>query len=201
MRIFLSHNSADKVLVRTLAMLLAGEGLNLFFDEWDIRLGDPLIGSIERGLQEADVFIIVWSEAARRSNWVDVELQTFMRRRIDNQALRIVPLMLDATPLPALLSNFAGMNLAPDNPTGNTVETVVRALVGDRRDIALAQQLQARINQLAREHLGDADPFGWLVCPACASDRIKRSTTTDYDRDEVYYLISCEACGNGDWTQ
>lgn len=36
-QVFLSHNSADKVLVRSLAMLLAGEGLNLFFDEWDNR--------------------------------------------------------------------------------------------------------------------------------------------------------------------
>ncbi|WP_366513506.1 TIR domain-containing protein [Mesorhizobium sp.] len=37
----MSHNSADKDTVRALAMLLAGEGINLFFDEWDIRQGDP----------------------------------------------------------------------------------------------------------------------------------------------------------------
>lgn len=201
MIVFLSHNSADKETVRTLAMLLAGEGINLFFDEWDIRLGDALMGVIEQGLQDADIFVVVWSDAARRSNWVDVEVQTFLRRRVDNHALRVIPLMLDDTPLPALLANYAGMNIAPGNRQGNTIETVVRALVGDDRDVQLAQRLQRRLNQLAEEILGPGDPFGWLVCPGCGSDQLTRNSVTDPDRDETYYTIHCDVCGHGDWTQ
>lgn len=202
MHVFLSHNSADKDAVRALAMLLAGEGINLFFDEWDIRLGDPLMGTIERGLQAADVFVVVWSTAAQRSNWVDIEVQTFLRRRIDNQALRVIPLMLDDTPLPALLANFAGLDLAPGNPQGNTIETVVRALVGDgQRDIELAQRLQRRLNELSRDNLGDADPFGWLVCPSCGSADLHRSSATDHASDNTYFMIECGGCGNSDWTQ
>jgi predicted RNA-binding Zn-ribbon protein involved in translation (DUF1610 family) len=201
LNVFLSHNSADKDTVRALAMLLAGEGINLFFDEWDIRLGDPLVGTIERGLHDADVFIVVWSDAASRSNWVDVELQTFLRRRIDNHALRVIPLMLDETPLPPLLANYAGMNLIPGNPLNNTIETVVRALLGNERDVQLAQRLQRRLNELAKASLGEDDHFGWLVCPACGSENLRRDSATDHERDNTYYTIHCEECGNGDWTQ
>lgn len=201
MNIFLSHNSADKELVRALAMLLTGEGINVFFDEWDIRLGDPLMGTIERGLHDADVFIIVWSDAASRSNWVDVELQTFFRRRIDNHDLRVIPLILDGTPLPPLLSNYAGMNLMEGNPQNNTIETVVRTLLGNERDVQLAQRLQRRLNELAEACLDEGDPFGWLVCPSCGSANLRRGSTTDPERDEIYYTIGCEDCGSGDWTQ
>lgn len=199
--IFLSHNSANKDTVRALAMLLAGEGINLFFDEWDIRLGDPLMGTIERGLYDADVFIIVWSDAASRSNWVDVELQTFLRRRIDKNTLRVIPLMLDETPLPPLLANYAGMNLMPGNPLNNTIETVVRALLESERDVQLAQRLQRRLNDLAKANLGDGDPFGWLVCPGCGSENLLRGSATDYQRDNSYFTINCEDCGRSDWTQ
>lgn len=182
-------------------MLLAGEGINLFFDEWDIRLGDPLMGTIERGLHDADVFIVVWSAAASRSNWVDVELQTFLRRRIDNDTLRVIPLMLDETPLPPLLANYAGMNLMPGNPLNNTIETVVRALLGNERDVQLAQRLQRRLNELAKASLGDDDHFGWLVCPGCGSENLRRDSATDDQRDNTYYTIHCEDCGRSDWTQ
>lgn len=201
MHIFLSHNSADKVVVRTLAMLLAGEGITPFFDEWDIRIGDPLMRTIERGIEDADVFLIFWSASALQSNWVDAELQTFLRRRIDNPVLRPVPIMLDDTPLPALLANYAGMNISEGNPQGDTIETVVRSLVGDDRDVQLAQRLQRRLNQLALKNLGDSDHFGWLVCPGCGSNRLRRYTHVDPARDDIYYMIDCEDCGCGDWTQ
>lgn len=46
------------------------------------------------------------------------------------------------------------------------------------------------------------DPrFGLGLCPGCASRNLKRSTTTDYARDEIYYLIQCLDCGWSDWTQ
>lgn len=201
MNVFLSHNSADKDTVRALAMLLAGEGVNLFFDEWDIRLGDPLMGTIERGIQDADIFVIVWSNAARESNWVDVEVQTFLRRRIDNQALRVIPLMMDGTPLPALLANYAGLNIAPDNPQGNTLETVVRRLVGDEQGIQLAQRLQRRLNELTEMLVDKNDPFGLAVCPTCSSDQLHRSGKHDPVGDEFYYFIECKECGYSDWTQ
>ncbi len=187
MNVFLSHNSADKDTVRALAMLLAGEGINLFFDEWDIRLGDPLMGTIERGIEDADVFMIFWSENARQSNWVDTEVQTFLRRRIDRPELRVVPLFLDAAPLPALLANYAGLNLAPDNPQGNDIETVVRALVGDERNVELAQRLQRRLNSLAEECLGQGDPSACGLVndgqPGCACLHLCHAVA-QYERTE-----------------
>lgn len=51
--------------------------------------------------------------------------------------------------------------------------------------------------------VADADEpvFGLRLCPKCASDRLKHSGQMDYKHDEIYYLIECEECGWGDWTQ
>ena len=38
--VFLSHSSKDKAIVRPLAERLRAHGLQVWFDEWELRLGD-----------------------------------------------------------------------------------------------------------------------------------------------------------------
>ena len=40
MRIFISHNKADLITARAIALLLVEQGLDVWFDEWEIRPGD-----------------------------------------------------------------------------------------------------------------------------------------------------------------
>lgn len=49
--LFLSHSSADKTFVEKLAKDLEGVGVNVWFDKWEIKVGDSLTGKIEEGLQ------------------------------------------------------------------------------------------------------------------------------------------------------
>lgn len=180
-------------------MLLAAEGASIFFDEWSIPLGAPLVGGIQTGIAESDVFILIWSAAAQSSNWVGAEAQAFVRRRMDQQHLRIIPLMIDETPLPAMVADYRGLNLAPGTPQGNTLETVIQVLFGEHRDVEIAQRLQLRLLQLARDNTDARDHFDWIVCPACASANLKRSSAQM--EDDIYYMIECQDCGRGDWTQ
>ena len=41
--VFLSHSTKDKAVVRPIAERLRADGLRVWFDEWEIRLGDPLV--------------------------------------------------------------------------------------------------------------------------------------------------------------
>jgi hypothetical protein len=40
--VFLSHRSKDKAVVRPLAERLRGDGLRVWFDEWEIKPGDSI---------------------------------------------------------------------------------------------------------------------------------------------------------------
>lgn len=105
---FISHNKKQKPLARLLATTLAANGQSVWFDEWNLRPGDSLIGGIENGLAEASVFVIIWSQESATSNWVGTELRAYLRRRVDDNTLRIIPIMVDDTPLPALLADYLG---------------------------------------------------------------------------------------------
>lgn len=57
--LFLSHSSADKTFVEKLAKDLEGVGVNVWFDKWEIKVGDSLTGKIEEGLQANDYLGLV----------------------------------------------------------------------------------------------------------------------------------------------
>lgn len=197
MSTFISHNAADKDTARALATMLVEQGENVWFDEWEIRPGQSIVGGIEAGLEGAASFVLLWSEAAQRSNWVGAEVRAIIRRRIDDGDLRIIPLMVDNTALPALVADYRGFNLAG----GVTLDEVVREMTGRPRDIEVAQRLQARLHELTGQNIDPRDPFGVIICPTCGSDQLDRTTSIDHKRDDLYYIIECQGCGWGDWTQ
>ena len=104
MKAFICHNKADKVIARMIASALVQQGVDVWFDEWRIRPGESITGGIEAGLTMADCFVLVWSQDASKSNWVGTEVRAYIRRRVDDQTLRIIPFMLDRTTLPALVA-------------------------------------------------------------------------------------------------
>lgn len=197
MKVFISHNKADNTSARSLAMLLVEQGIDVWFDEWEIRPGESITGGIERGLTECDVFVLLWSAAAQASNWVGTEVRAFIRRRVDDQLLRIVPLMIDGTALPALVADYRGFNLS-----GNvTLDQVAAELTGEPRDLEIARRLQTKLLELTASHASEGDPLPYLVCPTCACTELKRSTQEDRARDDLYYVIECRDCGWSDWSQ
>lgn len=197
MKIFISHNKADKASARALAVLLVEQGVDVWFDEWELRPGDSIVGGIEEGLSDAGVFVLLWSKAAEASNWVSTEVRAFLRRRVDDNGLRIVPLMVDGTKLPTLVADYRGYDLTD----GVQLEDVVSEMTGSPRDLEIARRLQSKLLELTASVAGGGDPLPYLVCPSCASTELDRSSVTDYSRDDTYYVITCKKCGWEDWTQ
>ena len=64
--LFLSHSSADKTFVEKLAKDLEGVGVNVWFDKWEIKVGDSLTGKIEEGLQANDYLAWRYAGYSRR---------------------------------------------------------------------------------------------------------------------------------------
>jgi hypothetical protein len=197
MNVFISHNKADKEIARFLAVALVEQGENVWFDEWQLRPGDSITGGIEEGLSLSDVFLLVWSSSASCSKWVGTEIRAYLRRRVDDESLRIVPVLVDATPLPSLIADYRGFVLdetvSPD--------TIAFEITGKPSDIEIARRLQNRLLKLTLDYCDDGDPLPYIICPSCGSSSLKRSSAMDSRRDEVYYVIECEDCKWSNWSQ
>lgn len=74
--VFISHASEDKDdFVRPLANELDDLGLRVWYDEFELSLGDSLSRSIDRGLSNSDYGIVVLSESFFEKDWTEYELQ------------------------------------------------------------------------------------------------------------------------------
>jgi hypothetical protein len=70
--VFLSHNSKDKAVVRTVAERLRADGLRVWFDEWVLKPGDSLPAKIEEGLERSRVLVLCMSANAFGSDWAQL---------------------------------------------------------------------------------------------------------------------------------
>jgi len=155
------------------------------------------MGGIEKGISDADTFILVWSQHAAASNWVGTELRAYLRRRVDDDSLRVVPIMLDDTPLPALVADYKGFKVSGELP----LEEIATQVLGTRPDREIARLLQARLLDLSEGGRGSIDPLPYLVCPNCGSTNLQRREHVDEERDDLYMLIWCNECKWGDSTE
>lgn len=81
---FISHASEDKdAFVRPLAGALAQLGAKVWFDEFSLKVGDSLSGSIDRGIADSAFGIVVLSPAFLRKDWTVYELRGLVARDVE----------------------------------------------------------------------------------------------------------------------
>lgn len=104
-KLFLSYSSTDKDFVRTLAADLRELGHQPWLDEWEIRVGDSIPSKIEQGISDADYVVIILTERALRSNWVEREWKSKYWQEVQTQQISVLPVLLEDCELPALLAS------------------------------------------------------------------------------------------------
>lgn len=81
--VFISHASEDKEsLVRPLAVALAQNGFKVWYDEFELKIGDSLSKSIDHGLANSSYGIVVLSRAFFSKNWPQYELEGLTARQM-----------------------------------------------------------------------------------------------------------------------
>ena len=82
--VFISHASEDKdSIVRPLANALVAENLIVWYDEFELRIGDSLRRKIDRGLARSRVGLVVLSHAFINKGWTNYELDGIITRTVD----------------------------------------------------------------------------------------------------------------------
>jgi len=104
--VFVSHSSKDYAVARAVAAQLRGDGLQVWFDEWEILPGDSIPAKIEEGLEHSRVLVLCCSANAFGSDWAQLEAGTFRFLDPLNRQHRFIPLRLDDTPFPGSLAQF-----------------------------------------------------------------------------------------------
>ncbi len=99
-KIFISYSHEDKAVVKRLEAKLKAAGADVWVDYDRVRGGVKLPEKINEALEWCDTLLLVWSDAARQSDWVKDEwLNAFSLRKV------IIPCILDNSQLPAILAN------------------------------------------------------------------------------------------------
>lgn len=99
--VFVSYSRKDSTQVEKAVELLEAGGADVFRDLDDIRYGDRWEDVIRTQLAEAERVLVFWSVHAQLSEWVEREWSIAI-----SMQKRVVPILLDQTPLPRELGQF-----------------------------------------------------------------------------------------------
>lgn len=90
--VFISHASEDKdAVVRPLANALRNGGLRVWFDEFELRIGDSLRRKIDHGLATSRFGVVVLSHAFFGKGWTNYELDGIVTRTVSGEQV-ILPI-------------------------------------------------------------------------------------------------------------
>jgi hypothetical protein len=86
--VFISHASEDKdEIVRPLANALQSEGLCVWYDEFELKIGDSLRRKIDRGLAKSRVGLVVLSQSFINKGWTNYELDGIVTKTITGEQI------------------------------------------------------------------------------------------------------------------
>lgn len=91
--VFVSHATEDKdEVVRPLAEALQAEGLQVWYDEFELGVGDSLRRKIDHGLANSRFGVVVVSKAFFAKNWAQYELDGLVTREMAGGTQVILPI-------------------------------------------------------------------------------------------------------------
>ena len=94
---FISHASEDKDdFVRPLAGMLKEYGFRVWYDEFELEIGDSLRESIDKGLVNSRYGIVVLSPKFLDKNWTKYELNSLVAKEIEGEKV-ILPIWHNVT--------------------------------------------------------------------------------------------------------
>lgn len=95
--VFISHASEDKdAIVRPLANALTEGGLEVWYDEFELRIGDSLRRKIDMGLARSRFGVIVLSRSFFSKGWPNYELDGLVTRAVSGEQI-ILPVWHEIT--------------------------------------------------------------------------------------------------------
>jgi TIR domain len=196
--VFISHNKANKEVARNIALFLVAENINVWFDEWEISAGDSIIEKLNSGLKECTHFLIIWSKNSSTSKWVGRELSSVLTKAIESGTPKVIPIILDDSPLPQLLVDLRYIRYLGGSEKDRI--KIIESITGHKPSSDFIRAVVKKYNEEIYDFKANV-PLPYNACPSCGSKHLNYSEAIDSKRDDMYYFIECQECGWSDWSQ
>jgi TIR domain len=130
--VFISHSSADRNTVASIAKRLREAGISYWLDAEQITFGDPIVVKIEDGLRDSRFVVVVLSTALVKSGWCRAEYAAVLNRELSGDASRrVIPLSIDGTAdaaaIPLLLADRLRVDVASEQSMTEFIEFLKRS--------------------------------------------------------------------------
>ena len=109
-QVFISHSSIDKKYAFKFAKKIEAIGYRVWLDALVLSPGDSIVQRIERGIEESDYILILYSSAARESYWVQRELEMAIEQS-SKRNTPIIPIQLESDSIRSFFSGILYIDL------------------------------------------------------------------------------------------
>lgn len=201
--VFVSYSSQDKDFVEKLTTDLKKYKLPLWFDKWEIKVGDSIVEKINSALGKITDLILILSSNSINSNWVKKELSSALMIKLKDNSVKVLPCRVDDCEIPPIINDIKyadfrenyedsfldlveGLNLTiMQGELRLDTQAYVKALMQGRGSIIETIREAGRRRKLlwlvAREEDGSIEPR--KVAPYSFRDRGKNRTLLFFAED------------------
>jgi len=126
--VFISHASEDKdEVVRPLARALKEVGLSVWYDEFELKIGDSLRKKIDKGLANSRFGIVVLSKDFFRKGWTNYELDGIVSKAVSGEQI-ILPIWHNITKKELLNFSPSLVDKVARSTTTHTIEEIAKEI-------------------------------------------------------------------------
>lgn len=189
-KVFISHNHKDKGIAREVATFLITEGVDVWFDEWEISAGDSIIGKVSGGLKDTTHFVLIWSARASKSNWVTTELEVALTKHIQNSDLTPIVIRLPRAPeLPLMLQGKKYIKYDKKKNIEQRGSELVDEILGRKASKSRMQAVVQLRNEMIKVDEDSQDDYGYedirawgfTACPDCGHNSFEYKQEVSYN--------------------
>jgi hypothetical protein len=117
-KVFVSYRTIDAPAALKVASDIRRAGHEVWFDQWEIGIGDSIVERMNAGLSQADFVVLCYSSQGVEAPWVMREWTSALAAQLDGQGVRVLPAILTGGRPPALLADLKAANLHGDWSSG-----------------------------------------------------------------------------------
>lgn len=198
--VFISHASEDKEkIARPLAQKLHDKGLDVWFDEFSLEVGDRLFVSIDFGLSNSKFGIVILSKHFFSKRWPKEELGgLFAKETLADKV--ILPILhnlsigelIEYSPILAdriLLDS----NLGLDKLVEKLINVIAQSSKKRGQELSRFEQVNQKLQEYEkRKEIHSELPNEYRLCSYCGSPAIYKSGDIHgVDRDELIVKYEC----------
>jgi tetratricopeptide (TPR) repeat protein len=92
---FISYSSVDTEFAARLHDDLQRAGVRSWFAPHDMRIGDPVLSTVEGAIRSTNKLVLILSGSSIDSDWVEHEVSQALQREAEGEALVLFPLRID----------------------------------------------------------------------------------------------------------